>query len=62
MCAPRVAETHSNARPPASTSPDDALRFAMKVALDAADYERASALLEILKCAAKKENAGVICP
>jgi hypothetical protein len=50
MCSSRATESGSNEQPPASMNPDDALRFAIKVALDAGDYDRASALLEILKC------------
>jgi hypothetical protein len=49
MCAPPAAETLPKEQPQPRTSPDDALRFAIKVAIDAEDYERASALLEILK-------------
>jgi hypothetical protein len=48
--AHRAAESLSKEQSPVPTSPDDALRFAIKVALDAGDYDRASVLLEILKC------------
>jgi hypothetical protein len=40
----------------------DSLRFAIMVAIDAEDYERASAVLETLKCAAKRRDAGVLGP
>ncbi|HEV3189302.1 MAG TPA: hypothetical protein VGY54_02335, partial [Polyangiaceae bacterium] len=36
-CTWHAAESLSNGQPPASTSPDDVLRFAIKVALDAGD-------------------------
>jgi hypothetical protein len=54
--APRALEPHSKEQPQPRTSPDDARRFAIKVAIDAEGYERASALLEILRCAPKKED------
>jgi hypothetical protein len=49
MCAPSAAETLSKEQPQPGTSPDGALRFAIKVAVDAGDYDRAGALIEILK-------------
>jgi hypothetical protein len=49
MCAPPALETLPKEQPQPRTSPDDALRFAIKVAIDAETNERASALLEILK-------------
>src|SRR5260370_42502046 len=48
-CSSRAAESLSNGLSPTSTSPDDALRLAIKVALDAGDYDRTSTLLEILR-------------
>jgi hypothetical protein len=41
---------------PPSVSPDDAIRFVIKIAVDAAEYERASALLEVLQSTSRKEG------
>jgi hypothetical protein len=54
MCAPPAAETLSKEQPQPCTSADGALRFAIKVAIDAEDYERASALLDVLKRAPRR--------
>ena len=45
-CASRVAASSSERIP---TSVDDALRLAIKLVIDAKDYDRAGALLEMLK-------------
>jgi hypothetical protein len=50
-CASRVAEPRSEQAP---ASVDEALRLTIKLAIDAEDYDRASAVLEVLKRVPKR--------
>jgi hypothetical protein len=47
--APEVEPTCAHAEPSAPTTSDDAIKLAIKLAVDAGEYERAAALLDVAK-------------